>query len=115
MIKDAMKTGKTSTVQRQVDYFLTTIALAKKNNVFDALAAYGILPNNSRKVSREALQAALLSYFRVTGLDIKCTKASNGDSLLTEVRLCMNLNYQIVSCKRNNIQCAAQILYPEYS
>ncbi len=115
LVEDAALTASNNQALKQSDYFKVSIALAQKYNIFSALASSGILPHNNKKYGRDIIERALFSYFKVNALDIKCAKnPATGDSMLQEVRVCMDLNYQIISCRRHNMQCANQILYPEY-
>jgi len=114
LVSDAMSTPASNKIQRQVNYFGVSIALAQKNNVFNALASQGVLPNNTRKYTKDNIEKALFSYFKINAFQVQCKKSSTGDSLLMEVRLCMDLNYQVISCRRHSFECANQVMYPEY-
>ena len=114
VIQTAIVTQPKSDVDRQINYIKTAVALGQKYNAFNALSASGILPNNSRRLPRSDLDKAFSSYFKVNNFQIICQKDKSGQSLLYEVRFCLDLNYRITECPNKNISCPDTILYPEY-
>jgi ribonuclease I len=105
--------GKVSALQEA--YIRTTVALAQKYNAFNALSSSGILPHATKKIARNDIVNALQSFFNVNNFIMTCVKnQSTGDSMIGEVRVCLDRNYNVIECAKPNIQCAAQILYPEW-
>lgn len=96
----------------QVAYIRMTLALATKYNAFAGLAAKNILPSDSAKYQRTDVVNALTAFFGVKNFGLMCTKTAAGESLLSEVRLCLDRNYRPTDCKSMNLGCPAVISYP---
>jgi len=111
---NALSAFKKSEDDKQAAYIQMSISLAQKYNVFNALAASGILPNNQRRVNKTDLDMAFTSYYKVNKYQVICQKDKNGQSMLYEVRICLDLDYRVVNCKELRNECPAQFVYPEY-
>jgi ribonuclease I len=111
---NALSAFKKSEDDKQAAYIQMSISLAQKYNVFNALAASGILPNNQRRVNKTDLDMAFSSYYKVNKYQVICQKDKNGQSMLYEVRICLDLDYRVVNCKELRNECPAQFVYPEY-
>ena len=113
-LMSSMTAQKGTTIDQQSTYIKMTVQLAQKYNVFKALAAKGILPSNQRRISKSDIQSAFSSYYKADSFQIICQKSPSGQSLLMEIRLCLDMNYSVVDCLKPKMDCADQILYPEY-
>jgi len=114
VIQNAVLTQQKSDLDKQINYIKTAVALGQKYNAFNALSASGILPNNSRRLARSDVDKAFSSYLKVNNFQLICQKDKSGQSLLYEVRVCLDLNYKVAECPSKNISCPESILYPEY-
>lgn len=115
-ITRAIETNGRSVRDHQHNYILIAIDLAKKYNHYNALATNGIFPSNVKPVSKSDILAAIQSYYNVQSFTILCEKTSklSGQSLLSEIRICLDLNYLPIECDSLIVKCPQQIIYPEW-
>lgn len=105
----------TSEIKHQSSYIKVAIALSQKYNVFKALASRGILPNNERILTKDEILDALENAFGVRNYQILCSKDRTGSSFLTEVRMCLDKNYNPVECYSLQFNCANTMIFPTYA
>jgi ribonuclease I len=99
----------------QINYIKTSISVAQKYNLFAALASQGIVPNSKRVIQKDEFLRAMLTSLKVSKYEVICQKNANGVSLLYEVRVCLDKNYNPTDCKDLKYNCPAQWVYPEYA
>ena len=99
----------------QINYIRTTVAVAQKYNVFAALANEGILPNTLKVVHKDEFLRAMLSSMKVSKFEVICQHNANGVSLLYEIRVCLDKNYNPVDCQTLKYNCPEQWVYPDYA
>jgi len=70
-----------------IDYFHTVYQVQKALDFFKALTDANITPNNDHTYKLADIKKAFQTYFKVKKFDLICKK-KDGQSLLTEVRIC---------------------------
>lgn len=102
-------------LNHQISYIKTSIAVAQKYNVFAALASQGILPNSQRIIHKDEFLKAMLNSLKVSKYEVICQRNKSGVSLLYEVRICLDKNYNPMDCFALKYNCPLQWVYPEYA
>jgi len=98
----------------QVDYFHTVFLTQKPLDFFAVLSNAKIVPDADNTYSFDSIKSALQKGFGITHMDLICKK-KDGQSLLSEVRLCVDLNYNVMDCPTESRQCADDVLYPPHA
>jgi ribonuclease I len=96
------------------DYLNLTLALSAEYSIFDALKANDILPSRTELYPVTRISGAMERSFGVSNYTLLCTKDSQtGKSMLTEMRICLDLSYQPIDCvKKNTASCQASVEFP---
>lgn len=95
------------------DYLRLTLMLAAKYNPFAILTAGGVKPNNSNTVTVGDIIQVYKQSLGISKMSIICSKSRDGLSLLTEIRVCLSLNYNPIDCGSLIITgCAQSIVFP---
>jgi ribonuclease T2 len=112
-IKDSRKdlaAGKS----QQSDYFHLVYFVQKPLDFYKVLGDAGIKPA-TQTYTFDAIKSALQKGFNVQHMDIICKKSKEGDSMLSEVRLCVDLNYNVMDCPTESRRCGDDVLYPPHT
>ena len=112
----------------QENFFLTTLTLHQKYNIYKGLAQAGIKPSDSTTYSLSSVVNALKSvlssgsggsYVTEDMIQVQC-QSSGGKSLLTQVYLCLDQSYRPMNCncgqgyKGVSNGCSSSIYYPTF-
>jgi len=89
----------------QIDYFTTTIKLARELDVFGALQRHNIIPG-TQTYSCDQVAKAIQQTYGITKFSL-----SNPSKYLTELQLCVNKDFQVQDCPKAKI-CNGEIKYP---
>lgn len=95
------------------DYFHTVYEVQKPLDFYKALSDAGIVPNNDKEYDLDKVIQAFSKYFGVQNFDVLC-KYKDGYSLLNEVRICLDKNYQVMECTGSEHKCDESVLYPKH-
>ena len=96
----------------QQSYFTTAMKLANHFNrgVIDAL--------NSLSVSRDGsysifdVSNEIKKRFRISKMHMRCTASNRGQSILSDIRFCLDLNYNLINCRRDANDCDSVVHFP---
>lgn len=96
------------------DYMNITLALGSHYSIFEALRQYGIHPSNSAVYTLDSFSSAMQAAFGVSNFVLLCTKNKvSGKSMITEVRICLDLSYQPTECAKKNVaSCQSSVEFP---
>jgi ribonuclease I len=99
---------------QEVDYFQTVYLVQKPLDFYQVLENAGITPG-TETYTFDAIKSALQTGFGVQNMDIICKKSKEGDSMLSEVRICIDLDYNVFNCPTESRKCANDVLYPPHA
>lgn len=100
-------------------YLQVPITWSKDNNLFQILANQGITPTFGT-VSTQEVISAFENHFKVkNSIFPVCISNKNKKHYFSEIRFCLDKNYQLVSCDPRTVtnhinSCTKQMLYPEF-
>lgn len=95
-----------------VDYFHTVYLTQKPLDFFTVLSRAKITPSQDT-YTFDDIKVALQRGFGIKNMDIICKK-KDGQSLLSEVRICIDLNYNVMDCPSASRKCDDDVLYPPH-
>lgn len=100
-------------------YLQVPITWSKENNLFQILSSRGINPS-SGTVSPQKLISAFEDHFGIKNAIFPvCISKKGGKHYFSEIRFCLDKNYQLVSCNPKTVinhinSCTINMLYPEF-
>lgn len=103
------QTSGSSSAQEDA-YINMAISLSKMYNVYDMLAKEGILPSDSA-ISSQKVADSIKKQFGVNNIHLLCKTDGHGRSLLSEVRICVDVFYNPRDCYDSKLYCSMDIYY----
>lgn len=96
------------------DYLSVALELGHLYNVFEALKESSIIPRDDKPYPLSEIRAAISAKFNgLSDYNLQCQKDENGRSMIKEIRICIDKNYNAMDCKRAfSTTCAKEIYYP---
>ena len=96
-----------------------SMAISKKNDIYEILKSFGILPSNNETVEITNIISAIENYFGFDGFVYPVCQAKNHRKYFSEIRFCLDDNYRKIKCEGKTVQnhinsCAKGVLYPEF-
>ena len=100
-------------------FIQVAIAWSKTNDLFTILKDAGMNPSENDVFSPADLMGALSQHFGVDDAAFPVCRGTKHQRYLSEVRFCLDNNFQIMSCGAKNVQnhiqsCGHGIFYPEF-
>jgi len=115
-VRNAVKSART--VQQNggkliTNFFHTVYEIQKPLNFYEALKNANIVPDADKTYSLDSIRSAFQTYFKVENFDLVCVgNHETGNNELSEVRICLDLNYNVFSCPDAQTRCKNDISYP---
>lgn len=102
--------NQANSIARQESYIRMSVALSQTYNIYNALASKGIIPGN-KLYNVSDIQNAIRSYFGVSNINVYCGRTNDGTQNISEVRICLNNDFKVVSCPKDKSGCPNQAYY----
>lgn len=104
--------------QNSADFFRTTVALSKVYSAYKMLEKSGIVPDANKLYATADLEKALIKGLggNVSRIRLNCFKDESGRSLVQDLMICLDKNYNPMNCLDTRpSNCAANLSYPPTS
>lgn len=100
-------------------YIQVAISWSKTHDLFSILKEAGITPSENEAFNPGIMMRALSQHFGVDDAAFPICRGTKHERLLSEVRFCLDKNFQIMSCGAKNVQnhiqsCGHEIFYPDF-
>merc|ERR1712167_175079 len=80
-------------------YFHSVYGVYQNVNFYNALSASGITPSDDQARPLSDYANAFAKYWNIKNFDMICVKGDDSKpTLLNEVRLCVDINYNVMDC-----------------
>ena len=103
--------------QKLNDFIRLAVAWAKTHDLFEILKNHGMSPSDDDVLDPAAMMRALSQNFGVANAAFPVCRGRRHEMYLSEVRFCLNDNFQVISCGarivHNHLQsCGGDVNYP---
>jgi len=104
IIQQARIDSLSSDLNKAEDFLRLGVELSSIYNIYEMLANMGIYPSNSQTFFVEAIIDAISRQIGGKSFYLDCLDDEHGRQYLQEVRLCLDLNYQIIDCPVKSVE-----------
>lgn len=102
---------KMSEVKQQEAYIQSAVKLSLLHNPYEILKSKGITPDFNNGYNKYKFADAIKKKLGVKKIQIICQDDKDGYSILKEVRICLDINYNPIDCDYQSLKCAKYLYY----